>query len=152
LHFKEVNGKTFGMVNQQFATAVHVLTALACNKKDLMNSDSLATSVNTNPVVIRRLLSMLTKAKLVTTIRGKSGGVKLAKDSAQINLKDIYIALSPKESIAPRDKTPHRDCAVSCAMHAIMSMVAEGTQKATLKYLETQKLSDLSKKVSRANA
>ena len=137
------------MVNQQFATAVHVLTALACNKKELMNSDSLATSVNTNPVVIRRLLSQLTKAKLVQTVRGKSGGVRLAKEPSQISLKDIYIALSPTESIAPREKTPHKECAVSCAMFSIMTTIAEGTQKATLKYLETQKLSDLSKKVSR---
>ncbi len=137
------------MVNQQFATAVHILTALACNKKELMNSDSLATSVNTNPVVIRRLLSLLTKAKLVTTVRGKSGGVKLAKDPVQITLKDIYIALSPAEAIAPRDKTPHKECAVSCAMHSIMTTVADGTQKATLKFLDTQKLSDLSKKVNK---
>jgi Rrf2 family protein len=139
------------MVNQQFATAVHVLTALACNKKDLMNSDSLATSVNTNPVVIRRLLSLLTKAKLVTTVRGKSGGVKLAKEASTINLKDIYIALSPTESIAPRDKSPHKECPVSCAMYSIMTNIADGTQKATLKFLETQKLSDLSKKVQKAN-
>lgn len=139
------------MVNQQFATAVHVLTALACNKKELMNSDSLATSVNTNPVVIRRLLSQLTKAKLVTTTRGKSGGVKLAKEPGSINLRDIYLALLPTESIAPRTKTPHKDCAVSCAMHSIMTNVADGTQKAMLKYLETQKLSDLSKKVTKSN-
>ena len=139
------------MVNQQFATAVHVLTALTCNKKDLMNSDMLAKSVNTNPVVIRRLLSLLTKAKLVSTIRGKAGGVKLAKEPANINLKDIYLALSPAETIGPRDKTPQKDCAVSCAMYAIMTTVADGTQKATLKYLESQKLSDLAKKVSKLN-
>ncbi len=139
------------MVNQQFATAVHVLTALACNKKELMNSDSLATSVNTNPVVIRRLLSQLTKAKLVATVRGKSGGVKLAKEPGHISLKDIYLALSPTESIAPRTKSPHKECAVSCAMHSIMTNVADGTQKAMLKYLETQRLSDLSKKVLKSN-
>ncbi|WP_051056752.1 RrF2 family transcriptional regulator [Pseudobdellovibrio exovorus] len=117
-----------------------------------MNSDSLAKSVNTNPVVIRRLLSQLTKAKLVLTVRGKSGGVKLARDSASINLKDVYVALSPSESIAPRNKSPHKECAVSCAMYTIMSSVADGTQKATLKYLETQKLSDLARKVSKSHA
>jgi Rrf2 family protein len=142
-----LNGKTFRMVNQQFATAVHILTALACNKKDLMSSDSLAISVNTNPVVIRRLLSMLTKNKLVITSRGKSGGVKLAKEPSQINLKDVYIAVSPSEAIAPRDKSPHKECAVSCAMFSIMTGIAEGTHRATLKYLETYKLSDLSKKI-----
>lgn len=152
MHFKHSNGKTFLMVNQQFATAVHILTALTCNKKELMTSEILAKSVNTNPVVIRRLLSQLTKAKLVLTIRGKSGGAKLAKEPASINLKDIYLALSPTENIGPREKTPQKDCAVSCAMHAIMTTVADGSQKATLKYLESQKLSDLAKKVSKLNA
>ena len=134
------------MVNQQFATAVHILTALAC-QKDQMSSDKLATSVNTNPVVIRRLLSLLTKNKLVITSRGKSGGVQLAKDPSQINLKDIYLAVSPSEVIAPRNKSPHKECAVSCAMYSIMTGIAEGTQKVTLKYLETQKLSELSRKI-----
>ncbi len=135
------------MVNQQFATAVHILTALACNKKELMSSDNLAVSVNTNPVVIRRLLSMLTKNKLVITTRGKSGGVKLAKEPNQINLKDVYLAVAPSEVIAPRNKSPHKECAVSCAMFSIMTGIAEGTQKATLKYLESHRLSDLSKKI-----
>lgn len=137
------------MVNQQFATAVHVLAALAFNKKDLMSSESLAQSVNTNPVVIRRLLSQLTKAHLVSTTRGKAGGVKLAKEPQTITLKDIYIALSPAHNMGPRDKTPMKECAVSCSMYAIMSTVSEGTQKATLKYLESQKLSDLIKKIQK---
>jgi DNA-binding IscR family transcriptional regulator len=117
-----------------------------------MCSDDLATSVNTNPVVIRRLLSQLTKGKLVQTTRGKSGGVRLAKEPALITLKDIYLAVSPTEAIAPRTKTPHKECPVSCAMHNIMTAVSLGAQKATLKYLETHKLSDLSKKVLKANA
>ena len=116
--------KHSAMVNQQFAIAVHILTALACNKKKLMNSDNLAKSASTNPVVIRRLLSQLAKAQLVLTRRGKSGGVELAKESTHINLKDIYLALSPTESIAPRDKVPCQECIVSCSMHSIMSSIA----------------------------
>ncbi len=139
------------MVNQRFATAVHILTALSCNKKELLTSDILAKSVNTNPVVIRRLLLQLTKAKLVTTVRGKFGGVRLTKDPSNISLMDIYLALSPTENIGPRDQTPHKECPVSCAMYTIMADVASGAQKATLKYLETQKLADLVKKVSKLN-
>ncbi len=81
------------------------------------------------------------------TSRGKTGGVKLAKEASQINLKDIYLAVSPSESIGPRQKSPNKECAVSCSMYAIMTGIADGTQKATLKFLETQKLSDLSKKI-----
>lgn len=138
------------MVNQQFATAVHVLTALAFNKKKLMSSDALALSVNTNPVVIRRLLSLLTKAELVETLRGKTGGVKLSKEAQMITLKDVYVALSPSHPLGPRERAPHKECPVSCSMDAIMTTVSLGTQKATLKYLDSQKLSDLIKKISKA--
>ena len=137
------------MVNQQFATAVHVLTALAFHKKSLMSSEVLAQSVNTNPVVIRRLLSQLTKAHLVSTTRGKAGGVKLAQEPYAITLKDVYLALSPSDPMAPRDKAAMKECPVSCSMFSIMTHVSEGTQKATMKYLESQKLSDLIKKIQK---
>lgn len=136
------------MVNQQFANAVHILTALACKSDDLQNSEMLAKSVNTNPVVIRRLLSHLTKAKLVITVRGKSGGVRIGRLPSEITLKDIYLALPMCDTIAVRKKGPEKTCQVSCSMQNILSHVSEGVQKSTLKFLETQKLSDICKKVS----
>lgn len=135
------------MVNQQFATAVHILTVLAFHQNQRLRSDQIALSVNTNPVVIRRLLSLLTKAQLVETSRGKTGGVKLAKEPQQINLKDIYLSLSPMELLAPRTQSPHKECPVSCSMFDIMSDVSKGSLNATLKYLESKKLSDIMKKI-----
>lgn len=135
------------MVNQQFATAVHILTALAFNKKKLLNSEVLAASVSTNPVVIRRLLSLLTKSELVTTLRGKAGGVRLAKEPNEITLKDVYIAINLSDSICTSLKTPSKECPVSCSMQAILATISDGTQKSILKYLESQKLSDLIKKI-----
>lgn len=135
------------MVNQQFATAVHILTALAFNKKKLLNSEVLAASVSTNPVVIRRLLSLLTKSDLVTTLRGKSGGVRLAKEPNQITLKDVYIAINLNDSICASNKAPSKECPVSCSMQSIFLTISDGTQKSILKYLESQKLSDITKKI-----
>ncbi|MFZ3229366.1 MAG: Rrf2 family transcriptional regulator [Pseudobdellovibrio sp.] len=135
------------MVNQQFATAVHILTALAFSKKKLLNSEVLAASVSTNPVVIRRLLSLLTKAELVVTLRGKSGGVHLAKDPNQITLKDVYVAINLSESICAHTKKQTKECPVSCSMQAILATISDGTQKSILKYLDSQKLSDIIKKI-----
>jgi len=112
-----------------------------------MNSEMLAASVSTNPVVIRRLLSLLTKSNLVTTLRGKSGGVRLAKEPNMITLKDVYLAINLSESICANNKTPSKECPVSCSMQAILSTISDGTQKSILKYLESQKLSDLIKKI-----
>jgi DNA-binding IscR family transcriptional regulator len=42
--------------NSQFSIAIHILTMLAKTSDERLKSDYLAKSVNTNPVVIRRLL------------------------------------------------------------------------------------------------
>lgn len=139
------------MVNVQFATSVHIMLYLALTGKGdcpkLPNSDVLAESIHTNPVVVRRLLSLLNKAGLIKSARGKNGGVQLNKLPSDINLKDIYIALQMEDSIKPHNKPQKKDCAVSCSIHSIMSSVTEGYQKTNLKYLESLKLSDLIKKV-----
>lgn len=112
-----------------------------------MNSEQLAQSANTNAVVIRRLICSLTRAGLIQTSRGKTGGVALAKDPNQITLKDIYLALELNDTISTNEKPAHKDCPVSCSMHQIMTGISEGAEKVLYKYLESQKLSDLSKKI-----
>src|SRR5690242_16563382 len=61
----------------RFAMAVHVLTVLAYKEGDRATSAFLAASVNTNPVIIRRLLLALQKAKLVDTSKGAGAGSRL---------------------------------------------------------------------------
>ena len=52
--------------------AVHVLTVLAYKKGESVTSGLLAASVNTNPVVIRRLLLLLQEADFIETILAKA--------------------------------------------------------------------------------
>ena len=143
------------MVNKQFANAVHMMITLALqkNKKisteksELINSEQLAAGANTNAVVIRRLICSLTRVGLIQTTRGKSGGVSLAKDPNLITLNDIYMALNLTETISCNEKPTHKECPVSCGIHQIILSISEGSEKALSKYLESQKLSDLVKKI-----
>lgn len=152
------------MVNKQFANAVHLMTSLAllkqkpndrsadkssakANSPAQMNSEQLAESANTNPVVIRRLISSLSRAGLIQTSRGKSGGVSLAKEPSDITLNDIYSALELCEAISHHEKPTHKECPISCATHQLILSISEGADKALEKYLQSQKLSDLIKKI-----
>lgn len=150
------------MVNKQFANAVHLMTSLALLKQKSssvdklssktmspaqMNSEQLAESANTNAVVIRRLICSLSRAGLIQTSRGKSGGVSLAKDPSEITLNDIYSALELSEAISHHEKPTHKECPISCATHQMILSISEGAEKALEKYLQSQKLSDLIKKI-----
>src|SRR6185436_14305093 len=82
--------------NSRFAVSVHMLAYLAYRQGAAVPSAEIASSVDTNPVVIRRLLSALVKARLVNAQKGAAGGFSLASTPANISLLDIYRAVEPK--------------------------------------------------------
>ncbi len=82
-------------VNTRFSTGVHALVLLALEPSALQTSETIAGKLATNPVVIRRVFSLLRQAELVTSHKGPSGGSQLARSAKEITLKDIYRALEP---------------------------------------------------------
>ena len=62
--------------NSQFSMAIHILALLAGAGEENVKSKLIARSVNTNAVVIRRILSHLNHAGLVVSQTGASGGTR----------------------------------------------------------------------------
>jgi Rrf2 family protein len=135
------------VVNQQFTFAVHIMTALAFSPGEVIGSQTLAASVNTNPVVIRRLLLALRRARLIETFTGKHGGARLGKKPREISLVDIYDAVEPRPVIPVNERRVFRKCHVSCNMKSIMSGVAESTEEAVRQHLRGISLAQLVRKV-----
>jgi Rrf2 family protein len=106
--------------NTQFATAVHVLALLSRQNGRLITSDYIAGSINTNPVVVRRLLSQLSAAGLVVTQTGLNGGSRLAKQANEINLADVYHAINCGQVFALPHREPNRDCPVGRCIEGIL--------------------------------
>lgn len=106
--------------NSQFSMAVHVLTILARYKDEKIKSEIVAGSVNTNPVVIRRLIGQLSQANLVESQTGATGGTRLAKCPNEITLAEVYKAVSCGEVFALHAKTPNRDCPVGRNIEAVL--------------------------------
>ncbi|WP_151734836.1 Rrf2 family transcriptional regulator [Paenibacillus tengchongensis] len=80
-------------ISTRFAVAIHILTLIDSNKDGKSTSEWIAASVNTNPVVIRRLTGMLHKAGLVD-VRPGVAGARLTRSSSDITLLDIYRAVN----------------------------------------------------------
>jgi Rrf2 family protein len=135
------------VVNQQFTFAVHIMTALAFSPEEVIGSQTLAASVNTNPVVVRRLLLALRRARLIETFTGTHGGAKLRKKPNQISLMEIYDAVEPRPVIPVNERRALKRCHVSCNMKSIMGRVAESTEQAVRKHLRGITLAQLVRKV-----
>ena len=138
------------MVNQQFTFAVHIMTALAFSPGEVIRSQTLAASVNTNPVVVRRLLLALRRARLIETFTGKHGGARLRKKAREISLVEIYDAVEPRPVIPVNERKALKKCHVSCNMKSIMIGIAEGAEDAVRKHLRGITLAQLLRQVDSA--
>lgn len=118
-------------ISSRFAVAIHILTLLEINKTHTNTSEYIAHSVNTNPVVIRRLMGMLNKAGLVT-VRPGIAGASLSRDASDINLLDIYKAVSGigQDELFTVHEAPCPDCPVGRNIHASVLPLFSSAQKA----------------------
>ena len=134
------------MLDSHFNTTLQLMISLAYKKDEEQSSETLARDMNTNPAFVRKIMAKLSKAGLIETRRGKSGGVSLAKDPKQISLKEIYLAVNDKTAIHNMKKGG-TDCAVSCSMQTILLKLSTQLERTQLLILGRIKLSHLTKEI-----
>ncbi|PZF72300.1 RrF2 family transcriptional regulator [Taibaiella soli] len=100
------------MNNGRFATSIHILTLLEQAGEELLSSEYLASSININPVLVRKEVSNLRNHGLVATKEGKNGGSYLAKPAAQIKLADVYKAVRNESLLGYNKNEPNPACPV----------------------------------------
>ena len=86
-------------ISSRFAVAVHILTLLETGRGEPLTSEYMAGSVNTNPSVVRRILTLLARAGLTRARMGAGGGTVLARPAGEITLRDVYRAVECEERL-----------------------------------------------------
>ncbi len=111
-------------MNGDFTLAVHALVFLN-HKKETVSSDMLADNICTHPARVRKVMTLLKKAKLVETKEGRpSGGYLFTLDAKKLTLKDIAKAVSADFVSADwRSGSIDKDCLVSSGMGRIMDSI-----------------------------
>ncbi len=79
-------------ISSRFSVGIHILSLIHMNDEGESSSSFLASSVNTNPVVIRKIMGMLKKANLIEVNPGVAGA-KLVKSPSEITMLDVYKAV-----------------------------------------------------------
>ncbi len=132
-------------ISSRFTIAVHVLICIEAFKNDYkVTSDFLASSVNVNPVVIRRLLQQLKKAGLINVKRG-SGGVDIEKPLDEITLLDLYHAVECVENgeLFHFHESPNPLCPVGKNIHALLDGRLDEVQKAMEEEMSSVSIQDI---------
>lgn len=133
--------------NSQFAMAVHILAVLARSGEMNVKSGFIADSVNTNPVVIRRLMGQLGQAGLVLSQTGSLGGTRLALDPSEITLCSVYKAVECGEVFSLHAKTPSKDCPIGKNIESVLCELQKEIDRAVGERLGQFTLMDLINKV-----
>src|SRR3954470_16688874 len=120
------------MVATRFAVAIHILLLLACNRAEgKTTSEYLARSVNTNPVVVRRITGQLARAGLIRVRRGPGGAV-LARPPSAISLGDVWRAMqrAAHRPLLPLHASPDQECPVGREVHSLLGGAFEAAEAA----------------------
>ena len=111
----------------QFAVATHIMTGLGFYHGRQVTSQEMASTVNANPSFIRKTLSKLAKAGLLTTSRGKGGSCALASAPEDITLKDIYLASEAPAPFAIHTYPVQKTCPISSNIKPCLSAIQLAT-------------------------
>lgn len=123
--------------------AVHVLAVLAYKEGDRVTSALLAGSINTNPVIVRRLLLSLQKAKLVETCKGAGAGSRLTRAPRRINLAEVYRSVEDAEAFATPSRKPSLACPVGNCILETLARIFGSAQRAMETDLAKTTLADV---------
>lgn len=105
--------------NGRLSGVLHVLLHMA-EQSGPLTSEVLAKAMDTNPVVIRRIMAGLRKQGYVRSEKGHGGGWTLTCDLSAVTLRDVYTALGCPALLAIGNRTLSPDCLVEEAVNAAL--------------------------------
>ncbi len=133
--------------NVRFGVAVHILVMLAL-AGDEQSSTRIAGSVDTNPVVIRRILGRLRRAGLVRGRAGPAGGFRLARPARAITLEQVFRAV--ESGTVLRSHRPNPGCPVARSVAAVLDGIGRRAERAFIAALADETLADTARRAHAA--
>lgn len=132
-------------VSTRFSMAMHTLLCIGYfSGKAKTTSSFIASSVNANPVVIRRLLGQLKEAGLVTVEAGV-GGASLVRPAEAITMLDVFRAVDSLDGghLFDFHANSNPDCPVGSRVHDVLDGELADAQAALERRLAQTTLADL---------
>lgn len=134
-------------ISSRFAVGIHILSLLEVNKTRVNTSEFIASSVNTNPALIRKITGMLKNAGLVS-VRPGVAGANLAKNLSEITLLDVYKAVDVQDKeLFGIHENPNPECPVGRNIQNTIGPIFSLAEQALEKALGTITIEDVVKDI-----
>lgn len=136
-------------ISSRFTIALHMISCMEIFGKDTkITSDFLASSIQVNPVIIRKILSQLRNAGLVEVARG-TGGATAARPIDRISFYDVYLAvdLLGEGELFHFHENPNIQCPVGRNIHSALdgklACIQEAMENKMKKYTVADVVNDI---------
>lgn len=129
--------------DSRLSGVLHVLLHMA-EQPGPHTSETLALAMNTNPVVVRRIMAGLREQGFLRSQKGHGGGWTIACDFSRTTLRDIYEALGEPEILAMGNRTETPGCLVEQAVNAALGSAFDAAEAMLLTRFGEVTLTDLS--------
>lgn len=130
-------------VSTRFSDAIHLLTFIHIYHGQIpLSSENIAGSIETSPVMVRKLMGELRQAGLIKTTHGRPDP-KLAKPTDQISLLDVYLAIEKDKPLFEIDHKTNPDCIVGGNIQATLKAYYQQAEIAAKAKLNNITLADV---------
>lgn len=130
--------------NSQLSDVLHVLLHMA-ESDGPSTSEALAAAMQTNPVVLRRLMAGLREAGFVSSAKGHGGGWVLSCPLDRITLRDVHEALGAPGLVSLGFREDRPSCLVARAVNEALGAAVEEAEALLLQRLGKVTLASLSR-------
>lgn len=113
--------------SNKLSDAVHILSYIDIYSDGDLSSQAIADSIGSNPSVVRRLMSRLTKAGLLQTRPGIVAPA-LAKNPNEITLLDVYRAADDNQNLLHVDEKTNPACIVGGNIQDTLNVIYDDIQ------------------------
>ncbi|MFV0414452.1 MAG: Rrf2 family transcriptional regulator [Oscillospiraceae bacterium] len=121
---------------------------VALSENTPVTTATIAVSIQTNPVLVRRLMSKLKKPNLIKT-QTKLGATGLARPSEEISMLDIFKAVEEEQRVFDIHTNTNLKCAVGANIERVLTKIRNQVQQDFERELAGIPLSSIVNSISR---
>ena len=132
-------------ISSRFTIAIHMLVCMDVFKDEYkITSELMASSINVNPVIIRKILLQLKDAGLIEVKRG-TGGATIARPLDEITFFDVYQSVDciEENTLFHFHENPNPECPVGKNIHHVLDDKLLRIQEAMERELKSITLADV---------
>lgn len=106
-------------------------------------SEDMGKSINTNPVVVRRILSKLREAGYVSSQPGVGGGITLIMSAESITMLDVYELFEADQLFPMHTKPPAQQCPSGGTIQPVLKPIYDEARQAMCNVLAQTTIAQL---------